>query len=84
MGILAKLISAGQPNLPTEVARFFLNLSITDADHARVRELSDRANEGELNPGEQDELSTYIVLMDFLELMQSRARLSLDQRSPAA
>lgn len=75
--ILQRLLSPeGQP-LPSEVARFFLDLSFTEADHQRIAELSDKANEGELLPAEDEELATYVLLGDFLTIVQSTARRSI-------
>jgi hypothetical protein len=82
--ILHRMLGMDQRDLSPEVARYFLDLSLTDFDQKRVAALSDKANEGELTPAERDELSMYVVLGDFLAIMQSRARLSLKKHTPAA
>jgi len=66
------------------VAGFFLDLSLTEADNERIAELSEKANEGELTPDERDQLGLYVLLADFIAIMQSKARASLKNRSPAA
>ena len=67
-----------------EVARYFLDLSLPRVDQRRIRELSEKANEGELVGEEQNELEMYILLSDFLAIVQSKARLALKKKSPAA
>jgi hypothetical protein len=71
-------------NLQPEVAGFFLGLSLTEADNDRIAELSEKANEGTLNSEEREELGLYVLLTDFIAIMQSKARVSLKNRSPAA
>lgn len=73
-GILRRMLGPDDRELPAEVARFFLGLSLSDADQVRVRALSEKANEGDLTPQEHDELAMYVVLGDFLAIMQARAR----------
>lgn len=77
---------AGPPGkpLPPEVARFFLDITFTDAEQQRIAELSEKANEGELSPEERDELDTFLLLNDFLIIMQSKAKASVKHQSPAA
>ena len=78
------MIGGRSAQLPPEVARFFLELSFSEPDRKRMAMLSEKANEGELSPDEHDDLSMYVVLNDFLTIMQSRARMSLKKQSPAA
>ena len=78
------MIGARTPQLSAEVARFFLDLSFPEPDRKRMAALSEKANEGELSPDEHDELSMYVLLNDFLAILQSRARMSLKTQSPAA
>ena len=82
--ILQRMIGGRSAHLTPEVARFFLELSFPEPDRKRMAILSEKANEGELSPDEHDELSMYVVLNDFLAIMQSRARMSLKKQSPAA
>jgi hypothetical protein len=82
--IMQRLFGSGNARLPREVAQFFLNVSVSEDDLARIEALSAKANEGELTAEERDELSTYVLLNDFLAIMQSRARLSMKEQTPAA
>jgi hypothetical protein len=82
-GILRQLLGADQ-DLPPEVARFFLDLAFTQADNERIESLSQKASDGDLTPEEHEELSLYVMLGDFLTIMQSRARAAMKPKSPAA
>lgn len=75
--ILQRMIEPLNRELPVEVARFFLDLSFTQADESRIAELSEKANEGDLTGAENEELATYVLLGDFLTIMHSTARRSM-------
>ncbi len=81
--ILKKLLSS-EEELPVEAARYFLKLSLSQADLDRISVLSEKANEGELDSEEKDELHLYVLLADFLTIMHLRAEDSLRAKSPAA
>jgi hypothetical protein len=83
-GIIQRMLAAQAGKLPLEAARFFLGLSFSASDRRRIKALSRKANEGELTSAEHDELATYVLLGDFLVIMQSRARASMRKTSPAA
>ena len=67
--------------MPPEVARYFLDISLTPFDLDRIAVLSEKANEGELNSQEDEELHLYVLLLDFLTIVHSRARVSLREQS---
>jgi len=77
-GILQKMIGPGR-ELPPEVARFFLDLSFSDEDYKRMADLSEKANEGELTAKERHQLTMYVMLNDFLIIMHSQARSSIEK-----
>jgi hypothetical protein len=81
--ILHRLLDSDEP-LPPEVARFFLGLKLSEKDLQQIRELSEKANEGDLTSEDRDQLSTYIIFNELLVIMQSRARASISKQSPAA
>ena len=58
-------------------AEAILQLDFQEEDDARMHELLERAKEGDLSPEEAAELENYRHVGTTLELMQSRARLSL-------
>ena len=81
--ILERVLSSNE-NLSADVARYFLSMSLTQADLDRIAVLSEKANEGELSTDESDELRLYVLLADFLTIMHSRAEEALRAKSPAA
>jgi hypothetical protein len=58
-------------------AEAILQLDFQEGDHERMVELLERAKGGELSEDEARELENYRHVGTTLELMQSRARLSL-------
>jgi len=82
--IFSRLIDASNPTLTPEAAAGILQLAYTEADHARMALLAAKSNEGVLTSDEQRELESYVFVGDVLSLLQSKARLSLQNRTPAA
>ena len=78
--ILNRILDADRADLVPEAASFLLQLDFNDADHARMAELSAKANEGNLSEEEGRELDTYIFVNDFFAILQSKARRSLKNR----
>lgn len=68
-------------DIPAEAARFFLALDFSDADQARIAELSAQARGGTLTVEGRMELDNYIRLSDFLALIESKSRRSLRQQA---
>lgn len=67
-----------------ELAKHFAQVPLPDPEfQARLDELAEKANEGQLSEDEEREYDRYIELMDFVALMQLKARSRLvDSRSP--
>lgn len=80
--ILKRVIEPEEGTMSPSAAREFLKLGFKEADHARMRELSAKAQEGTLTISEQDELDAYINVSHVIALLQSKARISL--KSPPA
>ncbi len=78
--ILNRVIDPQRPDLVPEAAEFLLKLDFGEEDHARMAELSTKANEGTLSEDEGHQLDTYIFLSDFFAILQSKARQSLNSR----
>jgi hypothetical protein len=76
-----RTIRAGGADLTRDTAKFFLKLQFTTEDRARMNELAAKAREGLLTDDEQAELGNYMQLGWFLDLMKSKARLSLGRGS---
>jgi hypothetical protein len=60
--------------LTPEVARALVRLRADDEMHARLEELADKSTEGTLSPAERDEYTAYVSALDFLAVLQAKAR----------
>jgi hypothetical protein len=77
--ILVRTIRPEEGNLSIEAARAILTFQLSPSDRERVNELAARARAGTLISEERAELDEYERIACLLELMQSKARLSLKQ-----
>jgi len=75
-----RTVQPGQGDLPPEAARYFLNLQFARADRERMNELAVKARAGTLSSDEETELDNYMQMGWFLDLVKSKARLSLSLR----
>jgi hypothetical protein len=75
--IWSRTIRPGEGDLSPEAAREWLRLHLSDADAERVRELSSKANSGQLTGTEGQELENYLNVGRTLEFLKAKARLSL-------
>jgi len=80
--IWSRTIRPGIGDLSPEAAREWLRLRISDVDAERVRELSQKANAGQLNAAEERELENYLNVGRTLEFLKAKARLSLRGNAP--
>ena len=81
--ILSRTIRPEQGDLSSDAAKSLLNLSLPDSDQHRAQDLATKATEGALSRPEEVELDNYRAVGRLLELMKSKARLSL-QKAQAA
>ena len=75
-----RTIQPGQADLTPDAARYFLKLAFAEADRARMDHLAEKARAGSLTDEEEAALDHYMQLGWFLDLMKSKARLSLGLR----
>jgi len=75
--ILTRTIQPAEGNLPVEAARSLLSFRLSPADWERVNDLAAKARADTLAPEEREELDEYERITCLLELLQSKARLSL-------
>ena len=75
--IFGRLIVPDQGDLPVAAARAMLTWSFDDRDRSRMQELLRRNQEGRLSPDEVDQLECYRRVGRMLDLLHSKARLSL-------
>lgn len=80
VAILKRVIAPESGGMPAEGARQILNLGFNESDHARMGELSEKAQEGALSEAEREELEGYINVSHLIALLQSKARASLKRR----
>lgn len=81
-GAIERMLHADQ--LAPETARTILMWRFADTDQSRLGELSAKARNATLSPEEARELDWYLMLGDFLSILQSRARIALGKHSSAA
>jgi hypothetical protein len=81
--ILGRTIRPGKGDLSPEAAREWLRLQLSDADAERVRELSSKANSGQLTGTEERELENYLNVGRTLQFLKAKARLSLCGHIPS-
>lgn len=77
--ILTRVVDAAPASFAPAAAQVLLALRFPEADRQRMQVLSQRASDGTLTPDEQRELANYRHVGHLLDLLWSRARLSLQQ-----
>jgi hypothetical protein len=65
--------------LTPEVARKIAKIRFDSTAQARINKLAAKCNEGELTDAERQEYETYVHVIDFMAILQSKARLLLKQ-----
>ena len=78
--VLDRLLDPVAECLTPEVARALVNLRARPEIQARIDELARKSNEGTLSPIEQAEYRDTIEAIDFISILQAKAR----KRLPAA
>jgi len=81
--ILRRVVDPQRAGWSVETARAILSLGLPPGDEDRVNALAEKACDGELSPEETRELEDYRRVGRLLELMKSRARLSMKSAGPA-
>jgi len=78
--VLERLLEPVSSSLNEEAARKLIGLKADAKARARVAELAEKCNEGELTQAEREEYQTYVMFGDFIAILQARARLVLAHR----
>ncbi len=81
--ILSRILEPDQPTFSVQAARDILALDFSPADKERMRQLSAKARAGTLTPDEQGAIDNYERVGHLLNILQSKARLSLKRRRVA-
>jgi hypothetical protein len=81
--ILDRLLSPVVDCFNRESAERLAELQIAPDTRARIEELAQKANEGQLSDVERGEYAEYVQAMDWIAILQSKARESLARRPTA-
>ncbi len=77
MEILFRAIRPSVGDLPPEASHWLLRVRLSPEDCEKVNQLAAKARAGTLTSDERSELDELERVTSFLELMQSKARISL-------
>jgi hypothetical protein len=75
--ILARVLANERGQLPSDLARYILDLGFSDRDKARMHDLAVRNQDDALSPVEKDELFAFGRAGDLLAILKSKARRTL-------
>lgn len=79
--ILGRLLDPIALSLTAETAQQVVDYRADEQTQARIDELADKCNEGELTPEERREYDGYISAIDVLTVLQAKARSRLEQHA---
>ena len=82
--ILNEIIEPRHSRFSRQVAEEFLSLCSNESARERIRELLRKNNAGLISETEQTTLQNYLRVVEFLDLLQAKARVSLLQDDSAA
>jgi hypothetical protein len=72
--VLDRLFEPMTRILTPEVARQLAGLRADSAVQERIDSLAEKCNEGQLTPEERVEYATYVNFIDFMAILQAKAR----------
>ena len=75
--ILARFLTNGNGPLPKNLARYILNLTISQEDKARMHELAVRNQDDALTPAEKKVMQDFGKAATLLSILKSKARRTL-------
>ncbi len=75
--ILARFLGDGNGQLPEDVARYILALTISERDKARMHDLAVRNQGDALTPAEKEEMHAFGKAATLLSILKSKARRTL-------
>lgn len=81
--ILEEVVAPDIANLSPEAARSLLGFKFTKPATRRIRQLLRRNNQGTITATERLTLERFLRVGQFLDLVQAKARLSLQQAAEA-
>jgi hypothetical protein len=81
--VLDRLLDPLGDMLTPDVARKLVNYRFDAKAQARIDKLARKCNEGKLTQKEQREYETYVQTIDFIAILQAKARSSLRRSNGA-
>jgi hypothetical protein len=81
--VLDRLLDPLGRILTPEVARKLVNLRLDTTAQARIDKLARKCNEGVLTDSERREYETYVYAIDFIAILQAKARALLKHSADA-
>ncbi len=75
--ILARFLTNGKGPLPKNLARYILDVTISEQDKARMHELAVRNQDDDLTPAEKEEMRAFGRASTLLSILKSKARRTL-------
>jgi hypothetical protein len=75
--VLARSIDRAGAQMSPEVARYFLDLQLSDVDRGTLNALAEKSRQGSLTPAEQADLDEYRRVGRLVELMKVKAQVAL-------
>jgi hypothetical protein len=72
--VLSQLLEPVGRIMPVEFAEELAAMQATPEVQARIDELAEKCNEGELTPEERTEYEAYVDAIDVISLLQAKAR----------
>jgi hypothetical protein len=80
LAIFDRLVNGHKPDMSAVLARYVLTLGFDESEQARMRQLAERNQDGQLTSAEHDELMGYVKAGHLLALLHSKARMALKKR----
>ncbi len=81
--VLDRLLDPVARILTADVARDLVKLRFDQKAQARIDKLARKCNEGKLSEAEHSEYETYVYLIDFIAILQAKARALLKRSQDA-
>jgi hypothetical protein len=81
---LERILDSVGSTLTPEVALNLVNLRLDAKTQARLDRLARKSNQGKLTEAERAEYATYVSAIDFVGILQAKARALLRRTSPTS
>jgi hypothetical protein len=82
--LLKRILEPVSSSLNEEAARKLLHIKVDRETQARVAELADKCNEGDLTPKERREYEMYVMAGRVVAILKAKARILLARKGQPA